>query len=146
LEEKRHNLKEINNALDVLLRKKDRDKKEIEENILFNIKETIFPYVKKLKNSGLNEKKEALLNIIESNLKELTSSFSSSLAFKLTNLTHTEIKIANLVKHGQTSKEIAGLLNLSTSTIDSHRKSIRKKLGIKGRKNRSLRALLLSIR
>jgi len=47
------------------------------------------------------------------------------------------------VQEGKTSKEIAEELNLSVDTVNIHRKSIRKKLGISG-KSRNLRSLLMS--
>jgi DNA-binding CsgD family transcriptional regulator len=45
-----------------------------------------------------------------------------------------EIQVTNLVRQGKTTKKIAELLNLATSTIDTHRNKIRKKLGIKNKK------------
>ena len=42
--------------------------------------------------------------------------------------------VANLIKQGKTTKEIADIMNLATSTIDFHRNNIRKKLGIKNKK------------
>ena len=58
--------------------------------------------------------------------------------------TPAEIQITNLIKQGKTTKEIAEFLNLATSTIDSHRNNIRKKIGIKNAKT-NLRAYLSSI-
>jgi DNA-binding NarL/FixJ family response regulator len=55
-----------------------------------------------------------------------------------------EIRVANLIRQGKTSKEIAKLLNLGERTIDSHCESIRNKLGVKN-KNINLRAYLTSL-
>ncbi len=58
-------------------------------------------------------------------------------------MTHMQLQVANLVMQGKTSKEISELLNLSWQTINTHRKNIRKKIGIQN-KAKNLRAYLLS--
>ena len=85
----------------------------------------------------------AFIDIIESNLDEITSPFVHGLTGSYLRLTPTEIQVANLVKQGKTTKEIAELLNLSKGTIDTHRDNIRKKIGIKNKKI-NLRTQLIS--
>ena len=145
LEIKTSNLEEVNTALRVLLKKREEDKAELEEKVLFNVKELVEPYVEKLKRSGLDERQKACVGILESNLNDIISPFSRRLSSMYLNLTPTEMKVANLVRHGKTTKEIAEFLNVSSQTIDSHRKSIRRKIGIKNKKA-NLRTHLLSIR
>ena len=118
------------------------DKAELEEKVLLNIKDIIFPYLEKLKNTSLDANQDEYVNILESNLENITSSFSYKMCSKYINLTPTEIIVAGLVKEGKTTKEIAELLILSTRTIESHRENIRTKLGIKNKKA-NLRSHLL---
>ncbi len=127
-------LEEVNTALRVLLKRRDEDKTELNEKVLFNVKELVIPYLEKLKKSPLNFKQTAYLNILESNLNDIISPFSRTLSAKYLGFTHTEILVANLIKEGKTSKEIAEMMHLSTRTIEFHRENIRKKLDIKNKK------------
>jgi DNA-binding CsgD family transcriptional regulator len=138
------NLEEANAALKVLLKRREEDKKELEEKVLFNMKELAEPYLEKLRKTGLNGRQQAFLEILESNLNEIISPFPRSLYFSYLNLTPAEMQIAALIRHGQTTKEIANLLNLSSRTVETHRKNIRKKLGLKDKKA-NLRTKLLSL-
>ena len=138
------NLEEANAALKVLLKRREEDKKELEEKVLFNIKELAEPYLEKLRKTGLNERQRAFLDILASNLNEIISPFPRSLYFTYLNLTPAEMQIATLVRHAKTTKEIAELLNLSSRTVETHRKNIRRKLGLKDKKE-NLRTRLLSL-
>jgi PAS domain S-box-containing protein len=145
LQVKSANLEEANAALKVLLAMRERDKTQLEEKVLFNVKELINPYVEKLKRTSLDDRQATYLNILESNLSNIAASFSHALHFKYTNLTPAEIQIAGLIRDGKTTKEIADLLNLSTRTIESHRKNIRRKMGLTDKKM-NLRTTLLSLK
>lgn len=138
------NLEEANIALNILLKKREQDKIEIEDRVLLNVKDLVRPYIDKLKNSGLNERQSTFVSLLESNIAEIISPFAQRLSYKYLKLTPSEIQVANMVKEGKTTKEIADLLNLSTKTICHHRENIRKKLGIKNRKT-NLRSHLLTL-
>ena len=144
LEEKAEKLEEVNTALKVLLKRLDEDKKAVEEKVLFNMRQLIEPNLAKLKNGRLTERQKNLLEILESNLKEIVSPFANRLSNSFMRLTPTEIRIANFIRQGKTSKEIADMLNLSAKTIEFHRDNIRTKIGIKNKKI-NLRTYLLSL-
>ena len=127
-------LEKINNALTVLLIRRDKDKIELEEKILSNVKELIIPILKKLKKSQLDDKQISLLITIEENLNNIISPFSRILSSKYSNLTPKEIQIAKLIKEGKTSKEIAELIASNKNAIEFHRKNLRRKLGLRNTK------------
>lgn len=145
LKEKTRNLEEVNTALKVLLKRREKDKIEVEENVLLNVRELVEPYLEKLIHSGLLEHQQTLASILESNLQDIISPFIHRLSSKYLNLTPSEVQVASLIKQGKNTKQIAELLNLSTRTIKFHRENIRKKMGITNSRA-NLRTHLISLR
>ncbi|SDP08011.1 PAS domain S-box-containing protein [Desulforhopalus singaporensis] len=141
LQKKSQHLTEVNNALKVLLKKSDENKADMEENMLANAKELILPYLEKIEEESLNETQLMYMGIVKTNLKEIVLPFSRKLTSKYLNLTPSELTVADLIKHGKSTKEIASLLYLSEKTIATQRKNIRKKIGI-NRKKVNLRTYL----
>ncbi|PNX47013.1 MAG: hypothetical protein BV456_11535, partial [Thermoplasmata archaeon M8B2D] len=134
LKQKTVNLEEANIALKVLLEQRDVDKKEIEKSMLNKIEKLVFPYLEKLKEKKLDSDENVYIDIIEANLKEITSLLSPDLFGQFSKLTPTEIQIADMIRMGKTTKEIAKLLKLSPTTIATHRQNIRKKLALTNKK------------
>jgi DNA-binding CsgD family transcriptional regulator len=131
---KSERLEEMNTALKVLLEQRDQDRKELEENILANVKELILPYVDKLRKSPLNDHQVSHLDVVESNLNNIISPFLRSLTSKYLNLTPRETQVATLIKEGKTSKDISEILTMSLAAVEFHRSNIRKKLGLRNKK------------
>ena len=136
-------LEESNIALKVLLKQRENDKRELEDNILANVKQLILPYLEKLKKGRAVSEELASLNIIEANIKEIISPFSSRLSSKFLGFTPREILIADLIREGKQDKDIMEILNISYETVKSHRQNIRKKLGIYSKRTNLRTHLLL---
>jgi len=143
LEIKNQDLEELNIALRVLLKKREEDKTALGNNFLSNIKHLVQPYLEMVKHNGLDEKQQAYMNILESNINDIISPLAEKLNSRHLGLSALEIQIANLIKDGKRTKEIASVLNLSAKTIEVHRRNIRKKLGLTNTKT-NLRTHLLS--
>ena len=111
--------------------------------MISNIGTLIKPYIKKLKNTDLDETQWKYVDVIESNLDQIVSPFVRDIGSQVLDLTPMEIRVANLVKAGKSNKEIALNLGVSKNTILTHRFNLRRKLGIKNKKI-NLRAYLLS--
>jgi PAS domain S-box-containing protein len=144
LSEKSRNLEDANTALKVLLKRREEDKAELEEKVLYNMRELILPYLDNLKISPLDSRQLNQVKILERNINEIISPFMRTLFSKHPNLTPMEIKVINFIKEGRTTKEIAELLHISARTIEVHRDNIRKKIGLRSRKI-NLRSYLLAI-
>ena len=125
------------------MKTKAEDKFELEEKVVSNVRNTIEPYLEKLRNSKLSSRQKSYLDIIQKNLNHIISPFARNFSSAYYNLTPKEIQIADLVKQGKTNKEIAAIMNLSLKTIEFHRTNIRKKLGL-NKRNENLRTHLLS--
>ena len=134
LEEKTINLREANTALKVLLKRREEDQTEVEEKILANVNELIIPAIDTLKGTKIDNRQATWIEILETNLRDIVSPFSHGLSSKYWRLTPMEFQVANFIKTGKTTKEIAELLHVATSTINTYRDNIRKKLRIKNKK------------
>ena len=139
-----NNKEETNRALKILLGKKERDQKETQESVLLNVNKLILPYIEKIKMTELDDLQKTYLSIIETNLKDIVSPFSRKMSVKESNLTPRELQVATLIIKGISGKNIAKIMNISPKTVDTFRKSIRKKIGIK-HKRVNLRSYLLSL-
>jgi DNA-binding CsgD family transcriptional regulator len=131
--------------LRVLLRRMEEERREIEEKVRVNIEQMINPYLERLRAAGLRDRQEKHLETLLVNLQEILSPFTSKLLFDHPKLTHSELQIANLIRQGKGSKEIADELALSERTVETHRRNMRTKLGIKDKKT-NLRSYLIANR
>lgn len=137
-------LAEMNAALKVLLRQREEDRAELEQAVLANVHRRIAPLLDRLEGLGVGGEARVLTARIREGLRGLTEPFCHRLASVCQGLTPTEIQVAELIREGLGTKEIAARLGVGTSTIDTHRNHLRRKLGLKGRHN-GLRAYLTSL-
>lgn len=92
------------------------------------------------KNSSREEMIKAILEVQEGNkyvCEEIKNNISELILEEnkdvpnVNALTEREIQIINLIKEGQSSKEIAAHLNISLKTVEVHRHNVLKKLKLK---------------
>jgi len=142
--EQKQGLEEANIALKVLLKQREADKQELEKKVLTNVKDLVLPYVEKLKTPRLKSRDRILVEIIETHLNDVISPLLQRFANAKILLTPQEMQVANLVKDGKTSKEIADILNVSEATVNFHRKNLRVKFGLTNQRT-NLRSYLISM-
>ena len=137
-------LEETNVALNVLLEHREKDRQNLEENVLANVRKLVVPFVEELHTRISDGRSRNLVEIISQRLEEIASPFLNRLSALNRLLTPREIEVAALVRDGKTSKEIAEILVMSVSGVDFHRKQIRNKLGLTNEKS-NLRSYLLAL-
>jgi len=110
------------------------DKEILQDTIRANIKDLVFPYLQRVRSGRLTESQTAYMDMIESSLNHVISPLLQKMKGAYSRLTPTEIQVADMIRNGKTTKEIAKLLNVSAGTIEGHRNAIRKKLGLSNKK------------
>jgi DNA-binding CsgD family transcriptional regulator len=136
LAEKEQDLERIQITLNVLLKQQAEEKQRLQENVMLNIVNLLLPLTDQLKNTKLSELQQTYVSLIESKINEIASPFYRTLSGEFFGLTATEIRVADLIKEGRGTKEIAQLIGTSIRAIEFHRNNIRRKVGITNKKVR----------
>jgi DNA-binding CsgD family transcriptional regulator len=134
LKERSEELSEINNALRVVLRKNREEMDEFRAKTSDQIRQFAFPHLEKLKLARLSGRESAYVQLLGEALSQIASEEVSALAQLQRKLTPAEFQVAGFIRQGHTSKQISEIMSISFLTIESHRKSIRRKLGLRNSK------------
>ena len=125
----RQALQESNTALRIVLARIEQEKQEIHRDINTNVEKVLMPVLHALA-SQLSPAQKKYVDILQTNLDEISSPFISRLSLSYHSMTPTEIAICNLIRNGMRTKEIAEIRGVSEATINRHREKIRRKLKI----------------
>jgi PAS domain S-box-containing protein len=128
-------LEDRNTALRVLLTQFEQEREELERRIMANVNALIVPTLDRLERQ-LHGRPEAIhVDAVRENLAEILRPVARRLmdpSPEAPHLTRRELEVANLVKLGKTTDQIAQALCLSHSAVQFHRGNIRRKLGLVG--------------
>jgi len=124
---------EMNVTLRNVLKSIESDRQEAEQNLSHRIRSSLLPGLEKVRKEKNADVRSSYLNMLSEQLVSLTTGFEKELDGDLLKLSKTELKICRFIKSGLTGKEICDAMNLSFETIQTHRKNIRKKLGLSGK-------------
>jgi DNA-binding CsgD family transcriptional regulator len=122
-------LQEANAALRTVLAKIEEEKQRIYKDMQANIEKIVMPILHAL-TLEIPKGQRKYIDILRTNLEELTSPFISQLSHTYHSLSPTEVNICNMIKSGMRTKEIAQLRGVSVATINRHREHIRRKLKV----------------
>lgn len=127
-------LRELNTAIRVFGDAWGKEKAAIRNRVKYHINVNVLPFIEKIKTAQKKGDIHTYIKIVEENLQDLSPAFSNTRGPIMERFTPSESQIIQFVKHGQSTKEIAELLNLSTKAISFHRSNIRKKLNLVNKK------------
>lgn len=133
LRRKKAEVEGMNLALRNVVRSTEKEKRESRQEVLREIREDILPALERMTGEPSPELRRTLKNMIEQRVHEMTAGSTKGLSPLLFKLTPREIEVCKLIRLGSSTKDIADLLNASFETIQTHRKNIRRKLGLQGR-------------
>ena len=142
LRNKAEELSDANTALKVLLEHKDKEREAYEEEIQDRIDLVVRPQLELLRSSAVSDHQRVIVESLSRTLHDMCGPLDGPGAHVLRNLTPMQAKIAELIKSGHSTKEIAELLHISEKAVSFHRGNLRRKFGLTGRKC-SLREYLL---
>lgn len=125
---------EFKAAVRLLLREGAAQLAVLKDEISSKLPQEVLLMVEALKTTRLNKTQKTYVELMESNARKLTEPFARRISNPIYKLSPKEAKVACFIKDGLTNKEIAKMLNLSKSTILTHRHHVRAKLGLKNKK------------
>jgi PAS domain S-box-containing protein len=129
LERANRELVQTNTALSVLARNIDRSHGEFEQKIAGLVSSRIMPVIEELRQAKIPEKNMAALDVMATYLTDLTPGCGRSQQV-VACLSPMEMRVAMMIKKGFNSNQIGMLLHISLDTVKTHRRSIRRKLGL----------------
>lgn len=134
LRQEKANRREMYITMRNLMKAYEKEKTGVEKGIAHKIDTLLIPTIEKIRREQSPNFRTTFLDLLQDQLIGLTRGFATEIDGRFLRLTRTEMSICQLIQTGQASKDIAARLKLSYETVQTHRKNIRKKLGIKGRK------------
>lgn len=143
LERTETKLEDMHNALRLLDEIRSIDSSEKKDQLKREIQEHYIEELKMLRETVNDPIVSVCLEIINNNLEEFVSP-AGSLSRLYEVLTPSEIQVAEFIRMGKTSKDIADALDIAQKTVENHRSRVRDKLGLRNR-GINLRSYLMQL-
>ncbi|NLV96481.1 MAG: PAS and helix-turn-helix domain-containing protein [Desulfovibrionales bacterium] len=121
----------MNIALKQVLLNVEEEKQELKEELVQQVREEVLPAVDRLVKEDSVLVREAFKSALQDKIADLSDVHSGPLQLS-TLLTPRETDVCRLIQQGWQGRAIADELSISFETLQTHRKNIRHKLGLKG--------------
>ncbi len=133
LQDKNQELQDTNTTLSVVMKRRERELRDIRQEIAAKMIETVLPLLKKAQ-SKVSGSARGYMATAQANLLDIFTEQPHDGILIQAKLAPRELQIINYIRQNKSTKEIADLLGLSISTIESYRENIREKLRLKNKK------------
>jgi len=143
LEQLNTELRETHHAMLVLARNADRARQDTEARIMAHLRSLVLPLIGDMQQDERLQPYQARLTLLVHAIEEAVAGLATHLSV-IPALSVREMRLAVMIKNGMSSEEIASSLHISPETVKTHRRNIRKKLGLIGRGDQ-LRAYFRSL-
>lgn len=120
-------LEQKNAALRELIEQVRSERERVGARVQANVASLVLPHLDRLR-ARLQPGEFLELELLECNLRELTSTFGSRITSLGARLSPREVEVCNHIRQGRTTKQIAATLGLSSQSVSVHRRNIRRKL------------------
>ncbi|WP_421902963.1 LuxR C-terminal-related transcriptional regulator [Maridesulfovibrio sp.] len=137
LEETREQVDGMNVALRTVIESVEEEKKDMHEDFAIQVREQIMPALDRMIKEPVPQMRRSFGRFIKERLSALAGETGDQFEELLLKLTPREVEICRYIEAGKSTERIGELLSITADTVRTHRKNIRRKLGIQG-KNISL--------
>lgn len=145
LRKEKQQVEDMNVTLRNVMKSVDSDRREFENNLARRIRTHLLPALDRIADEPSQNIRASYLDLVREQLIGLTAGTTSELDANLLKLSKTEMRICQFVQAGCSTKDICEAMNLAFETVQTHRKNIRRKLGLRG-KNVNLHSFLIGRR
>ncbi|BDU72530.1 PAS domain S-box protein [Mesoterricola silvestris] len=135
---------EANIALRNVLKNIQLEQEEHAAKLSRRITRDLLPILHKIRSAPSAEVRNGYIDFLGELLASLAPGAGPQMDFALHRLSKTEMKVCNFILAGFSTKEICATMNLAFDTVQTHRKNIRRKLGLSGSAGISLHGYLNS--
>jgi DNA-binding NarL/FixJ family response regulator len=145
LEENKSKVDDMTVTLRTVIQTVGEEKEELRHSIADDIRSNVLPNLEKMASEESPEVRESFREVIEEQLLSLVKGSDTEIDDQVMLLTATELAVAQYIKTGRTTAQIADLMHSSLETIQTHRKNLRKKFDLVG-KNIDLQVYLRTVK
>ncbi|WP_319780203.1 PAS domain S-box protein [Maridesulfovibrio sp.] len=133
LEETREQVDGMNVALRTVIESVEEEKKDMHEDFALQVREQIMPALDRMIEEPVPQMRRSFGKFIKERLSALAGETGDQFEDLLLKLTPREVEVCRYIEAGKGTEHIAELLKITADTVRTHRKNIRRKLGLQGK-------------